>query len=294
MVYVLLKILSLLPLRFLQAFGACVAWIMAVTQTAMYRTTRINIELAYPELNTQQQAEFIKRSLRHQCLSYVECIKFWGMPSTYSLSKIQNVTGEAYLQDAIDSKRGVILVMPHLGNWELVNTWLSTKSRPMIMYKPNKNHAMNRYILEARQKTNAILVPTDERGIRAIFKHLKEGGVTLILPDHLPKSSGGIYAHFFKQNVLSGTIVPKLAQKTQAKVIGISCLRQSQSTTFDIHCAEVCESIMNKDLNTSVRCLNQHMEATIAHAPEQYIWSYKRFRNCEGNINHYRVIRASA
>jgi len=69
--------------------------------------------------------------------------------------------------------------------------------------------------LQARQKTNAILVPADETGIRAIFKHLKQGGLTVILPDHIPKPSGGIYADFFKQNVLSGTIVPKLAQKTQ-------------------------------------------------------------------------------
>ncbi len=44
---------------------------------------------------------------------------------------------------------------------------------PMIMYKPNKNKGINRYLLEAREKFNATLVPTDETGIRAIFKHLK-------------------------------------------------------------------------------------------------------------------------
>lgn len=69
----------------------------------------------------------------------------------------------------------------------------------MIMYKPNKIKGINRYILESRQKTNAVLVPADETGVRAIFKHLKQGGLTVILPDHLPKPSGGIYAHFFSK-----------------------------------------------------------------------------------------------
>jgi Lauroyl/myristoyl acyltransferase len=42
------------------------------------------------------------------------------------------------------------------------------------MYKPNKNKGINRYLLEAREKFNATLVPTDETGIRAIFKHLNK------------------------------------------------------------------------------------------------------------------------
>ena len=293
MVYVLLKILSCFPLVVLQGFGAFIAWIICLAKTSMFRVTEINIGLAYSELNVTEQLALVKRSVRNQCYSYVECIKFWGMPNTYNLKRIQQVSGQACLEHAIATQRGVILVMPHLGNWELVNAWLSTQTKPMIMYKPNKLQSINRYILEARQKTNAILVPTNEHGIRALFRHLKQGGVTLILPDHLPKSSGGIYASFFNQDVLSGTIVPKLAQKTQAKVIGISCLRQPSSHTFHIHCTEVCESIMNQDLNTSVRSLNRHMENTIALAPEQYIWSYKRFRNCVGNVNHYRVAQQS-
>lgn len=51
-------------------------------------------------------------------------------------------------------------------------------------------------MLEARQRLNATLVPTDETGVRALFKHLKRGGFAAILPDHVPKESGGIYSPF--------------------------------------------------------------------------------------------------
>jgi KDO2-lipid IV(A) lauroyltransferase len=44
---------------------------------------------------------------------------------------------------------------------------------------------------------------------------------------------------------------------------------------------------LSKDLQVSVNQLNQDVEAMINVAPEQYIWSYKRFRKCYGNINVY-------
>ncbi len=211
------------------------------------------------------------------------------MSTDYNLSRINQIHDIEHFNQAINKKKGVIVVVPHLGSWELLNAWLCSQTQPMIMYKPNRNKDINRYILQARQKTNAILVPADETGIRAIFKHLNQGGLTVILPDHIPKPSGGIYADFFKQNVLSGTIVPKLAQKTQCNVVGISCIRTNRHSYFDIHCSSISNNIMSKDLQTSVLCLNQHMEQMIATIPAQYIWSYKRFRNCYDNHNPYKA-----
>lgn len=287
--YFLLTFLAILPLRILQLFGYMIAWFLYQTNSSIHRITHINIQLAYPELNGKQQKNIIRKSIQSQCLSYLECIKFWGMSTDYNLSRINQIHGIEHFNHAINKKKGVIVVVPHLGSWELLNAWLCSQTQPMIMYKPNRNKDINRYILQARQKTNAILVPADETGIRAIFKHLKQGGLTVILPDHLPKPSGGIYADFFKQNVLSGTIVPKLAQKTQCNVVGVSCIRTNRHSYFDIHCSLVSEDIMSKDIYTSVLCLNEHMEQMIAKVPAQYIWSYKRFRNYYGNHNPYKA-----
>ncbi len=210
------------------------------------------------------------------------------MPPSYSLSLLKNIYGENILTEALANKKGVIVVIPHFGCWELLNAWLNLYTEPMIMYKPNKNKGINRYLLEAREKFNATLVPTDETGIRAIFKHLKQGGLTVILPDHLPKPSGGIYSHFFGQNTLTVTLVSKLAAKTQCNVIGLSCIRNDDLSSFDLHCTNLSDDILSRDLQLSVDTLNIAMQDIINQAPEQYIWSYKRFRHCLGNINVYR------
>ena len=220
-------------------------------------------------------------------MTYIESIKCWGMPAEYNLALFKNIYGEQYFTEALANKKGVIVVIAHFGCWELLNAWLNQYASPMIMYKPSKNKGLDRFMLEARQRLNATLVPTDENGVRAIFKHLKQGGLTVILPDHLPKESGGIYADFFGQKALSTTLVSKLANKTQCNVIGISCLRNSD-THFDIQCTQLSDNILSKDLQVSVNQLNQDVEAMINVAPEQYIWSYKRFRKVEGQFNIYQ------
>lgn len=286
--YFMFKIIALSPLWLLQNLALMIAFILNLFNSSIKRITSINIQLAYPDLSETAQRQLVSQSIRSQCLTYIEFIKCWGMPPSYSLSLLKNIYGAHVLTEALANKKGVIVVVPHFGCWELLNAWLNLYTEPMIMYKPNKNKGINRYLLEAREKFNATLVPTDETGIRAIFKHLKQGGLTVILPDHLPKHSGGIYSNFFGQNTLSMTLVSKLAAKTQCNVIGLSCIRQPNLRYFDVHCQTLADEILSKDLQCSVDTLNIAMQDIIDQAPEQYIWSYKRFRVCFGNINMYR------
>lgn len=287
--YLLFKIVALLPLSLLQLIASWIAILLNSYNSSMKRITHINLQLAYPDLSTQQQNIFIKNSLKSQCMTYVESIKCWGMPPEYNLALFKNIYGEQYFTEALTNKKGVIVVIAHFGCWELLNAWLNQYASPMIMYKPNKNKGIDRFMLEARQRLNATLVPTDENGVRSIFKHLKQGGLTVILPDHLPKESGGIYSNFFGQKTLSTTLVSKLASKTQCNVIGLSCIRDEVSG-FNVHCSRLSDDILSKDLQTSVDRLNQDLEEMINIAPEQYLWSYKRFRKVEGQENIYEKL----
>lgn len=287
--YILLKMIALLPLSFLQLIASFVSLILSSFNSSMKRVTSINLKIAYPELSAEDHADLVKKSIQSQCLTYVEFIKCWGMSPEYSLSLLKDVQGEHFFTDALANQKGVIVVVPHLGSWELLNAWLNVYAAPVIMYKPNKVKGANRYVLEAREKFNATLVPTDETGIRAIFKHLKQGGLTVILPDHVPKPSGGIFSNFYGQHALSSTLVSKLASKTQCNVIGLSCIRDTHNSQhFSVICHPLSEDILSKDLQLSVDTLNAEIQKMIDIAPEQYIWSYKRFRKTSDDINIYR------
>lgn len=287
--YFLLKILARLPLSTLHYFARWIAMLIIFMPYAGMRwVVRVNLTLAYPQLSQQQRLQLEQASIYSQCLTAAESIKSWGMPTDYSLAQIRSITGTELLVQALKNPNGVIAVVPHFGTWELMNAWLNQYASPVIMYKPSKDAGVDRFMLEARQRLNATLVPTNDSGVRAIFKALKKGGVTAILPDHVPDHSGGIYAPFFGQSVLTTTLVSKLAQKTQCIVLGLSCIRRPDLSGFDIICELLDRQVLDQDLQISVNTLNHEIERMISRAPAQYMWGYKRFKQMQNQSKVYK------
>lgn len=286
--YLFLKLFSKLPLIAIQNIAHFIGSFLYLIQTSPKKTTEINLTAVYPDLDKQARDQLVKKSLQSQMMTYAESIKIWGSSTDFAKAQVAETYGEQILFDAIAEKRGMILVVPHFGTWELMNAWMNQFTSLLIMYKPSDHPDMDRFMLESRQRLNATLVPTDESGVRELFKHLKQGGVTAILPDHIPKPSGGVYAPFYGLSTLSSTLVSKLASKTQCAVIGLSCLRRPNLDGFDIHITALSKDILDRDIQVSVQALNQSMEHMINQAPEQYLWAYKRFRNLEHGKNLYK------
>ena len=283
-----------LPLPVLQALAGLVAMLLNLFPNQSMRwIVRVNLWLAYPDLPLQQRLLLEKDNVRSQCMTAVESIKSWGMPPDYSINHLRQIIGQDIFLDALKNPNGVIAVVPHFGTWEIMNFWIGQYTQPVIMYKPSKDAGVDRFMLEARQRLNATLVPADENGVRAVFKALKRGGFTAILPDQVPDNAGGIYSEFFGHQVLTSTLVSRLAQKTGCSVIGLSCLRNSNNVSFDIICEQLSDDIASKDLQLAVNALNAEMQRMISRAPEQYVWAYKRFKRMQNKQleNIYNVAK---
>lgn len=279
--YTLLKSLSKLPLRWIQNLAKSIANLLFLSNSSIRRTTEINLKVAYPDLSEEQRLRLAKKSVQSQCMTYAESVKIWGSSPNFALQQIKTVHQLEIFTEALKNPNGCLAVVPHFGTWELMNAWLNQHADPVIMYKPNKNPDIDRFVLESRQSLSSVLVPTDETGVRSIFKHLKSGGFSVILPDHVPNESGGIYSPFYGLNTLSSTLLSKLAAKTQCSVVGLHCLRREDLSGFDLYVTPLSQNINSKDLQRSVDALNKDLESMINTAPEQYIWGYKRFRRLD-------------
>lgn len=285
----LLRQLAKLPLGVLMYLASMAAWLLnLMPHTGLRWIVRVNLLLAMPHLSAQARESLERACVRSQCMTMLESVKCWGMPPAWSVAQIKTVQGEQDLKDALANPKGMIAVVPHLGAWEMMNAWLNQLGAPVIMYKPADNPQVDAFMLAARARLNATLVPTDERGVRAIFKTLKQGGFTIILPDHVPDSSGGVYAPFFGIETLSSTLVSKLAHKTGCALIGLSCLRRADGSGFDVYCDPLDPQIADADLTTAVTALNKTVEHMILRAPEQYLWGYRRFKNTPSLEGVYR------
>lgn len=283
----LLNFFSRQPILFSRFFAKILAGIintLHITKTS--ETIRLNIEICLPELEAKQREYITRSAIRNELQSYMEFFTIWGSTNQKNISRIHQIQGEAYFHAALAEQKGLILIAPHFGTWEIMNAWFAQYTQMTIMYKPIKNADADNFVRVARSREQAKLVPTDESGVRQIFKALKTGGTTVILPDHTP-NVGGDMIQYFGVPLASSNLSAKLIQKTKARALLVYAIR-NESDDFNMFIEPINEHIYSGSADDGTRVIHQTLEDLIRRHPEHYHWSYKRFKaNPElGNLYH--------
>ncbi|KAA0939601.1 MULTISPECIES: lysophospholipid acyltransferase family protein [unclassified Psychrobacter] len=288
-------IFKIVPLSVLQMLARFVAWIiLRMPSASIMRTVKINMALIAPMLSHLQKQALTKEIIYHQCLTSIESIKSWAMPPDWSIAQIRDVHNKDILLDGLASPNGMLAIVPHLGTWEMMNAWLNQFGSPTIMYKPVKGDITNNFILQGRARLNATLVPTDGSGVKAVFKTLKQGGFSIVLPDHVPDPSGGIIVPFFGIETLTSTLASKLASKTKCALVGLACIRRDDGHGFDIYCYKLDDpALYDRNTETAAYALNLAMQRMIEDNYSHYMWGYRRFKHIPMIDNPYNTDEAN-
>lgn len=295
----LLRLLSRLPLRVLHAIGGLVGWLVILFPNRQRRNALINISLCFPHLSARQKIRLRNRCLREFGKTYLEIGRIWLRPAEEGLGLIRDVRGAPLLERA--DGRGLVVLSPHLGAWELAGMYLVAQGPTTIFYKPQKY--LDELIVAARQRGGATLAPITARGIRALVKGLSGGEYAGILPDQEPRADkGAAFAPLFGIPAWTMVLVNRLARKSGARVIFMFAERLPRSAGFRIHCLPAPEGIDSDDDSIAAAALNQGIERCIAVCPEQYLWPYRRFRRrpddapgiYRGGLRDYDAIESAA
>jgi KDO2-lipid IV(A) lauroyltransferase len=275
--YRLLKFVSRQPIQISRFIARALAGLVNLLQLSKTSDTiRLNLQIALPELTSEQHEQIIQHAIRNELTSYFEFFSIWGASNKKNISRIDSITGEKLLQDALKAPEGLVLIVPHFGTWEIMNAYLAQFTQMTILYKPVKNEAANQFVRAARSREQANLVPTDESGVRQIFKALKQGGTTVILPDHTP-NVGGEMIPYFGVPLATSNLSAKLIQKTKAKTLFLYALR-NDNHGFDMHIEPIDDCIYQGNANEGTGVILEAIENLIRRYPEHYHWSYKRFK----------------
>lgn len=275
--YRLIKLVSRQPIQLGRFFARLVAALVnTFPLSKLSKIISLNIQIAFPEMEQQQRQKLTKQAIQNELTSYFEFLSIWGSTNEKNIQRIHRIQGEHYFHEAVAEKKGLVLVIPHFGTWEVMNAWLSQYTQMTILYKPVKNPDADQFVRDARSREQAHLVPTDESGVRQIFKALKQGGTTAILPDHTP-DHGGDMINYFGIPLASSSLSAKLIQKTKAKALLIYTKRNDQDG-FDMYVEPINPQIYEGNAEDGTLIIHQTLEQLIRRYPEHYHWSYKRFR----------------
>jgi len=237
-----------------------------------------NLNIAFPHLDQKQQIELAKKSTKHAGSLLPEFLIAWFGDRQQIENEISQTYNREIVDQLIDKGKPVIVVTPHIGNWEFLGQWVQIYFPMIALYTASKIPQMDQLILNARSKFGGQHYSTDNKGILNLLRSLKKGRLMLILPDQVPKQGAGIFSSFFGKPAYTMTLVNKFIQKTNAQLVFAYCVRRANNQGFEIKFElpefdsfEVDPAIFNQGMNNQI-------ETIIKQYPEQYVWDYKRFK----------------
>lgn len=202
----------------------------------------------------------------------------WLGTREHVLRCVRSIHGEDALRQAVADGRGVLMISPHIGAWELMGLYLSMHYPMTSMYRPPRVHELDTLMRHARERFGARLVPTDTSGVRAQLQALKKGELVGVLPDQDPGTEGGAFAPFFGVAANTVTFVPRLLHKTKCAGVFAFAVRLPRGRGFDLYFEAISADAASDDSSIALRAINNQVEQIARRFPEQYLWSYERFR----------------
>lgn len=277
-------VLALLPLGASRALGSALALLLWHGGSRMRRTTLINLALCLPELDEAARIQLARRSLQHTMQTLTETGAVWLWPGERSLQLIREIEGRELLEHAKAKGKGVIVLAPHLGNWEMVGLYLNAcgLGPSYQLYQPPDDPELDALILKARSRMGATMVATDNKGVAELLRALRAGHIVGILPDQVPTGAGGEHVPFFGHPALTMTLLTRLQQKTGATVVAAFAERIAGG--FRLRLREPDPAVHAADPQEALAAMNRSVEALVKLAPEQYQWEYKRFRRLPADM----------
>jgi len=264
---------SIMPLPVNHFFGYLIGFSTYLFRTETKKVITKNIQLCFPGLSEKQRKSLIYKAHIENGKALTESSKIWLKSFEKNKKLIKSIKGI----ESLKSKKPVILMVPHYGCWEITGRIIAIENRLTFMYKKLDSPDKENYLLSKRQQGNLSMATADRSGVIKMQKSLKSGEIIGILPDQFPGIDSGERSTFFGQDAYTMTLLVKLAKKNNANVILTWAERLSFGRGFKLNLEPVDITSSDNEIE-NLNHMNSVIENIVSIKPEQYLWSYKRFK----------------
>ena len=267
-----LRIMARLPLWVARAVGSCIGAMAWWLNTRPARITVLNIDACFPQLSRRERRELSRASLMETGRLVGEMGFAWYGDANAMARCVRIVEGAELASEP--PAGGTLILIPHFGNWEIVN-YVLREANVTGLYAPPRIPGLEDEMNRARGRWGTTMVPADLRGLRAVKRALATGRVVAVLPDQTPSPQAGVRAPFFGQEAMTMTLARRLLTE-QTRVILSTAQRVPGG--FEVRHVRVDDRIRDPDPVTSAAAMNAAIESAVLRDPAQYQWEYNRFR----------------
>jgi Kdo2-lipid IVA lauroyltransferase/acyltransferase len=274
----LLKLIYWLPDRLTDFLAAQLGLLAYYLSQKRRRIILTNLKIAFPAMTLNERESLAKKSSVASGKLLPEFAKAWLGSQAEIEQQITAVNQQQLIDTLSSDNQPVIIVTPHIGNWEFLVQWVQINYPMFGLYSASPIPQLDQMIYRARSQFGCQPFAADNRGVLNLLRKLKAGGLMVILPDQVPQKGAGVHVPFFGQSAYTMTLLHKMVQKTGAKLLFAYCIRNTADRGFTITVEPAKFNYQEKQVEEFNIGLNQQIESIIRLHPEQYVWDYKRFK----------------
>jgi KDO2-lipid IV(A) lauroyltransferase len=277
---ILFDVLARLPLRVLHWIGSILGWASYLFSYGYASRMRENLSNAGLTGSAPETRSLLHANIREMGKGVLELPWVWRRPLENVLLGIKQCHGWEHIEAAHAQGKGVIALTPHMGCFEIISLFIASRMPITSMYRPSRWKFLDKLMLEGRKRGQTKLAPTDLGGVRLLLRALKRAEVIGVLPDQVPGNGEGEWAPFFGRPAYTMTLIGRLAEASGATVVMCRSRRLPRGEGYALYFTPLVFD-MTKSIPVQ---LNAALETEIRQCPEQYLWSYNRYKVPSGAL----------
>ena len=288
----LFALLGALPRKRALSVGEGIGRLVFRFAGGLRRVAHRNLEIAFPEKSVDERETIARGSFENLGRVLAELARFnrassdelkglieFQFDSRESLESPERLEFEAKRAEG----RGILLVGPHLGNWEIGVFAYSAFREPLTyLARPLDNPLIEDFTVGLRSRFGNRAIDKNN-SMRAAVSVLRRGEVLGILPDVNVLHRDGVFVPFFGTLACTTSGVAMLAMRTNALILPMCCVWNKESGKYNVFYGDrAIEPPNTGDRHRDVVEMTAEMTATMekfirAH-PEQWMWIHKRWK----------------
>jgi Kdo2-lipid IVA lauroyltransferase/acyltransferase len=237
----------------------------------------VNVRIAYPDLSERDRRDLLRSSYGHLARNLVDLARSERWTHDRFLDHV-SFQGVEHTDRAFERGLGVLALIPHLGNFELVKRAAPIAKFPLsVVMRPFNNRKLYAQFEAEDERTGVIAIP-HRGGTFQIIRTLRQNRAVAVLNDQYVRRGHGVWAPLFGTRCSTSPGVALLALRTGTSVIPCFAVRDG----FDHHtfCFEPpIEPPASGDVMEFTAAHNATLERIIRRHPEQWLWMHRRFRH---------------
>jgi KDO2-lipid IV(A) lauroyltransferase len=269
------KLLSWFPGRVLWVLGNTLGLFFSWLRSPVRRVVERNVELCFPVMGLRERRRLIRRHFRLSGYAVLSLGVAWWAPK-WRIRRFISLRDPHYLEDVLAAGKNAILLVPHFLGLDIGAMRLSMDRKYVSMYRRSRSDFLE-YLFQRRSRFGAVVVERTS-SLRALIRFIRQGVPFYYLPDQDLGERGSVFLPLFGIPAATITALSRIAESTDATVVPCIMRILPGGRGYEVRFYPPLEDFPSKDPVADALRMNQEIEAWIREMPEQYIWSYRRFK----------------